>query len=254
MNLSRNLILDLYNSEDPFPIDFDDAWQWIGYSEKRAALKVLKNNFSENVDFLYKGTKSKTGGRPSEWVTLTVDCFKSLAMMAGTAKGREVRLYFLKCEKELQQRLQAEQKTQRQRVVRAIVSDQHSAWKKRFEDEFFEETYRITGWKRPSKGHPPCMGGFINKNVYDLFPEGVSERLREVNPKNENGNRPQRHHQHLTKNVGHPLLEYQKGITIAVMRLSPDNNKERFKQNMHRACGGSFQVELPFMDDDSLAS
>jgi hypothetical protein len=35
----------------------------------------------------------------TEFIYLTVDCFKSLGMMAGTQKGKEVRKYFLECEK-----------------------------------------------------------------------------------------------------------------------------------------------------------
>ena len=61
-----------------FPVDLDDAWKWIGCSEKSDAKAVLKNNFEEGVDFLGKGPKTSSGGRPSEWIVLTVDCFKSL--------------------------------------------------------------------------------------------------------------------------------------------------------------------------------
>jgi hypothetical protein len=39
------------------------------------------------------------GGHNKEQIRLTVDCFKSLGMMAGTDKGTEIRRYFLKCER-----------------------------------------------------------------------------------------------------------------------------------------------------------
>lgn len=32
---------------------------------------------------------------------LTVDCFKSLGMMAGTEQGKKIRRYFLECERQL---------------------------------------------------------------------------------------------------------------------------------------------------------
>lgn len=98
-NFDFQLAQSLYNTNDQFPIDFDDAWQWLDYSKKQNAKETLLNNFEEDLDFLRKGVKSATGGRPSEWLVMTIDCFKSMAMMAGTPKGKEVRKYFLECEK-----------------------------------------------------------------------------------------------------------------------------------------------------------
>ena len=105
LELSRDLVLMLLESSEDFPVDLDDAYPWIGWSKKQDSKDVLTNNFSEGQDFLRKGVKSSSGGRPSEWIVLTVDCFKSLAMMAGTPRGREVRQYFLGCESELKRRL-----------------------------------------------------------------------------------------------------------------------------------------------------
>jgi len=99
MEFSHELALSLIQSTDPFPIDFDDGWKWLGWKKKQDAKSVLFNNFEQEIEFLRKGVKSSTGGRRSEWIVLTIDCFKSLAMMAGTSKGKEVRQYFLKCER-----------------------------------------------------------------------------------------------------------------------------------------------------------
>lgn len=99
MEFSHELALALVQSDKQFPVDFDDAWQWIGYSTKQMARKKLVNNFEPEIDFLIKGLKSSTGGRSSEFVALTVDCLKSLGMMAGTKKGKEIRHYFLECER-----------------------------------------------------------------------------------------------------------------------------------------------------------
>lgn len=93
------------------------------------------------------------------------------------------------------------------------------------------------------------MGRFINDNVYNLFPEGVTDKLKEVNPSNSSGSRLRKHHQHLTENLGLQLLDYQKGVTVAVMRLSPSNSPKKFKQNMHKACGTIIQIEMSFMDE-----
>ena len=94
----------LYDSETAFPVAFDDAWKWLGYSKKENALRAFLNNgFDLEVDFvvlLIKEENSKASeGRPSDDYKLTVDCLKTFAMMAKTEQGKQVRRYFLQCEK-----------------------------------------------------------------------------------------------------------------------------------------------------------
>jgi phage anti-repressor protein len=103
MEFSHELAIALLQSSDPFPIDFDDAWQWIGYSSKQKARNKLFHNFEPEIDYTVLLThlvkQTGRGGHNREQISLTIDCFKSLAMMAGTSKGKEVRQYFLKCER-----------------------------------------------------------------------------------------------------------------------------------------------------------
>lgn len=103
---SLALVKTFVQSVEDFPVDFDDAWQWVGYSSKQKALEALQANFIKGLDFLTLGLKSPRGGRPGQNINVTVDCFKAFCMMAGTPKGREVREYFLKCERSLKQPLQ----------------------------------------------------------------------------------------------------------------------------------------------------
>lgn len=93
------LARQLWNSGEQFPVDFNQAWRWLGYSTKQKGFLKLTKNFDEGLDFLTKRLKTSTGGRPSQSIRLTVDCFKSLGMMAGTEQGREIRKYFLECER-----------------------------------------------------------------------------------------------------------------------------------------------------------
>jgi phage anti-repressor protein len=99
---SIELAKQLLNSQDQFPVDFNEAWQWLGISKKNNA----KRNF-EACGFL-KGTDYKVllnyeqnlyGGRPGEIIKLSIDCFKMWGMMSRTEQGRNVREYFLECEK-----------------------------------------------------------------------------------------------------------------------------------------------------------
>lgn len=96
---SFELAQQIYGSTEPFPVDFDEAWVWLGYSTKQKALRKLAANFEEGEDFLTKRLKTSTGGRPSELIILSVECFKSLGMMAGTEKGKQIRKHFIECER-----------------------------------------------------------------------------------------------------------------------------------------------------------
>lgn len=96
---SFELAFALYQSDEEFPVDLDDAWVWIGYTEKRNAKDTLFSAFEEGIDFSRSRTKSPSGGRPSDCFMLAVDCFKQMGMMARTTKGRQIRLHFLECEK-----------------------------------------------------------------------------------------------------------------------------------------------------------
>jgi phage anti-repressor protein len=108
-------------SADRYPVDFDEAWQWVGYSRKSDALEMLRAHFIEDTDFIHNERKSKRhnlilrnkaenqvgihggkragSGRPVEKYGLTTDCFKAFCMMAGTQTGKEVRRYYLDLEK-----------------------------------------------------------------------------------------------------------------------------------------------------------
>lgn len=85
-----------------FSVDFNDAWEWIGYSRKDNALRTLKDNFIENIDYiLIRSREEKPQYKPSSEYMITPDCFKQFAMIAKTENGKKIRLYFIEAEKEL---------------------------------------------------------------------------------------------------------------------------------------------------------
>lgn len=109
MNFNIELAKSYVQSKEIFPIDFNDAWQWLDFSRKDNALRsFLKCEFVENVDFTRFLNKEETGIliRDIERYRLTIDCFKTWAMMVNTEKGKEVRRYFLECEKQLKSIIQ----------------------------------------------------------------------------------------------------------------------------------------------------
>lgn len=98
----------LYDSNDRFPVDFDDAWVWCGYSNKANALKkLIAIGFDEGTDFTvhhFGGTEALDVSafeayQRKDKYHLSIDCFKSYGMMAQTKAGKQVRRYFLQCEK-----------------------------------------------------------------------------------------------------------------------------------------------------------
>jgi phage anti-repressor protein len=88
-------------STEKFPVDFDEAWQWVEYSTKQKAREALERNFEAGIDYssFNLTVKREIGATNKIQINLTADCFKSFCMMAGTAKGKEVRLYYIKIEK-----------------------------------------------------------------------------------------------------------------------------------------------------------
>jgi phage anti-repressor protein len=106
-----------------FPVDFDEAWQWVGYSDKRHGFDAVRANFSEGEDFSLSKAKS-SGGRRADKIMLTTDCFKAFCMMAGTAKGKEVRRYYIDVERRFLEILRSKKlgKAVRRELTDAIQS------------------------------------------------------------------------------------------------------------------------------------
>ena len=94
-------------SEQEFCIDLEGeapdsrpVWEWMGYSTKGSATRSL-SKLVEGVDFLTVRLES-SGGRPGETAAFSREGFKQWGMLAGTERGRQIRLYFIECEKRLQ--------------------------------------------------------------------------------------------------------------------------------------------------------
>lgn len=111
-----------------------------------------------------------------------------------------------------------------QLLLDAYVREEFRPWIKRFPEVFFKEVYRIHGWNFfPGKtNHTPYVGRFINEYIYEPMPEGVLNRLRVLNPINESGNRPRKHHQHLSEDTGVKHLERQISMVVTLMEASDD--------------------------------
>lgn len=96
----------ILRSKESYPVDFDQAWEWVGYSSKQKGKDSLIRNFIENDHYtrsVEMVKRKQGGGATKEKILLTKDTFKMFCMLAQTSKGNEVREYFIKVEKKLYQ-------------------------------------------------------------------------------------------------------------------------------------------------------
>ena len=114
------------------------------------------------------------------------------------------------------------QRDELHRLLSVYLSEEKLAWAKRFPDEFYQQIYRLRGWKWPvGKAKTPLLGHITNDVVYDRLPPGVLEKLQELNPTmEETKRRKHRHHQFLSEDVGQPDLRDHILQVIPLMRVS----------------------------------
>lgn len=128
----------------------------------------------------------------------------------------------------------------RDRKALAAILDKYlakelAAWAKRFPDEFYKEMFRLRGWawNPASVAKPSVVGRYTNDLVYERIAPTLLEELEKRNPKNESGNRSNRHHQWLSDDVGHPSLAQHLHAVIGFMRAS--STWDGFYRLMQRA-------------------
>ncbi|TAD95616.1 MAG: hypothetical protein EAZ96_26670 [Oscillatoriales cyanobacterium] len=117
-----NELLTASNS-NPFPVNFDDAWQWVGFTRKDNAKRLLRRKFKKGVDYILlfeEGNKLVSKSNP-ELIYLNIDCFKMFCMLAETELGDNVRLYFLECEKKLYKVLRLVQEAQTSQLAQEMT-------------------------------------------------------------------------------------------------------------------------------------
>jgi phage anti-repressor protein len=99
--IAKETIISHLESTEEFPVSLSEVWEWLGYARKDNALKgFLRLEMAESIDFIQFRQEEEHSLKDSLEVRMTVDCFKLWAMSAQTAKGKEVRLYYIQIEKE----------------------------------------------------------------------------------------------------------------------------------------------------------
>lgn len=144
-------------------------------------------------------------------------------------------------------------KDELQRFLNQFMSEEATKWVKTFDDSFFEMIYKMRGWDWTQiKRRPGVVGTWINDIVYERLAPMVFSELKRRNPKNNQGNRPNRHHQYLTEEIGHPKLREHLTAVQAIGRVS-GYNWPKFMQMIDVAFPRQYQqLPLIFPDDDNF--
>jgi len=96
-----------------------------------------------------------------------------------------------------------------QAYLEAVIRKELAAWSKRFPDEFYENIYKLRGWRWPgmNKNRYSVVAHYTRNLVYNRLGPGVLAELEHKNPPDPNtGRRKAKFHQWLTDDVGHPKL------------------------------------------------
>lgn len=122
-----------------------------------------------------------------------------------------------------------------QKLLDAFLSKEHSKWAKRFPDEFYEQIFRLRGWKwnGRSANCPQCVAQYTRDLIYERLAPGVMEELEKLNPVTPSGSRGVCHHQHLTESVGHPALDSHLKQVVLLMQIT--DSWSHFKRTLNLA-------------------
>ena len=97
-----------YDKNSEFIINFDNVWNWIGFTQKINAKRFLESNFMIDKDYkclLFPKEEQKVGrgGHNKETLMMTIKTFKLFCIKAGTKKAQHVHEYYIKLEEILQE-------------------------------------------------------------------------------------------------------------------------------------------------------
>lgn len=119
-------------------------------------------------------------------------------------------------------------------ILEKFIVKDLQPWTKTFPYAFYEQIFRLKGWKGAnSVKKPSVIGHYTNDFIYARLAPGVLNELKRVNPAYPKGGRKNRHHQWFTPDFGHPKLKEHLAAVIALMRAAP--NWEAFHRNLQRA-------------------
>lgn len=118
-------------------------------------------------------------------------------------------------------------KDELQRVLAAYISPSLLPWTQRFPMDFYEEMFRLWGWKwdpisykRKGPQGPRYAGKLTRQLVYDHLPDGVLQELEKKNPPNQKWQRRHKLFQDLSLDIGNIHVEKQVAVIAALFKAA----------------------------------
>jgi hypothetical protein len=145
-----------------------------------------------------------------------------------------------------------------QQYLEMVLRKELAAWSKRFPDEFYENIYKLKGWKWPGMGKNrySVVAHYTRDLIYERLGPGILKELEARSPKNEKGVRKNKFHQWLTDDIGHPLLAQHMHAILMFQRLAIANGHGwvRFHRTVDQVMPRKGQnLELPGINPDPTA-
>ena len=171
--------------EKDFPVNVDKLVELNVYTYKRNVLRKLQE-YNEGKDYCSLESKSKTGGRPSENIMLSVECFKSLCIMSKNEFGKKTREYYITIEEAFKKYMEESfnKLKEENEKLNNKLSEEQSARIQTEKDNIKMKKYICTTTLKNHYRHQfpvkPCI--YILKNpdeIYDKYKYGLSTNMNE---------------------------------------------------------------------------
>ena len=121
-------------------------------------------------------------------------------------------------------------------ILERFISKELVRWVKMFPDDFYEQLFRLRGWKYAVLTKRPILvGKLTNDIVYRRLAPGVLDELRKATPRTSSGRLKNKLFQRLTEDVGHPKLREHLASVITLMRACDDGDYETFVRLLDRS-------------------
>jgi len=120
-----------HNNKTDFVIDLDNVWNWLGFSSKFNAKRLLEKCFTQDLDYKQsllpndKQSSDTRGGHNKDIIMLNIKTFKLFCIKAGTKKADEIHEYFIKLEEILQEVLVEESNELKQQILQIEDKNKH---------------------------------------------------------------------------------------------------------------------------------
>jgi hypothetical protein len=95
--LNYNIYKTFKDKKNDFIIDFDEIYEFIGFTQKGNAKRLLLKEFQANKDYIISlfQQEKQIGGHNKEYILLNINCFKRYCLLASTQQSKKIYDYYI---------------------------------------------------------------------------------------------------------------------------------------------------------------